>query len=243
MTRYGWIKNQEALKRGHGSKRTTETGEHNMITIYGIQGHHVARLRSALLQKGLDFEHVSVNLAKKSAEFQKLSPAETIPVLQDGDMILTESIDAIHYLDEQYPKTPKMLGSSWQEKSKILNLIWAVDKISSYLGPLYIEKFNLADGMKQAGATHRAIMYNQEQKTDLQKEVSYRLVKLAKLKEGKFFTSKFSSADASMLGLLQTLQWLGMDVGEWAAWKEELMKDQNISNMFAPQNEKGVREI
>ncbi|GEM_PF-4659842 len=213
-----------------------------MITIYGIRGHHVARLRAALVQKGLDFEHVSVNLAKRSAEFQKLSPAETIPVLQDGQIIITESIDAMHYLDEQYPNL-KMLGSNWQDKSKILNIIWAVDKISSYLGPFYVEKYNLAEVMKQAGTTHRAITYTTEQKAHLQKEVSYRLAKLATLKTSKFFTNTFSSADASMLGLLQSLQWAGLNIGEWTTWKEELMRDQKIAKMFAPENEKGVREI
>jgi glutathione S-transferase len=213
-----------------------------MITIYGINGAHVSRLRSALIWKGLDFEHVSVNLGQRSEEFKNLTPAETIPVLKDGEVIVSESLAAVQYLDEKYP-TYQMFGNTAEERSQAKNVCWAVDRIGHYLPPLYIEKFGMVEGMNNNGKSHRANVYSENQKQDLQKEISYRLDKLAKLKTGKFFGNQFSLADASMLGLLRTLQWLEIDVGTWKDWSNELMQNEKIAKMFPAEDLKGVREI
>jgi glutathione S-transferase len=214
-----------------------------MITIYGIKGAHVSRLRAALVWKELDFEHVSVNLGQRSDEFKNLTPAETIPVLQDGDVVVSESLAAAQYLDDKYPEKYNMFGNTYIQKAKIKNICWAIDRIGHYLPPLYIEKFGMAEGMKSNGKSHRVFTYTDAQKADLQGEISYRLGKLLSLKSSKFFESQFSMADASMLGLLRTLQWLGLDVGEWKAWSNDLMQDSKIASMFPADDLQGVREI
>ncbi|NQV91241.1 glutathione S-transferase [Candidatus Woesearchaeota archaeon] len=215
-----------------------------MITIYGIKGGHVARLRAALIMKGLEFEHVSVDMAKRSEEFLSKSVSETIPFMEDGNVTVCESIAATEYLDEKYPDTYKMLGINLNEKVTVLNVIWAIDRIGHYFVPLYVEKFGMAQGMKQQGKSHRAFIYDDQQKADFQKELTYRLGKLQALKTGKFFTSQFSSADASMLAMLGTVSWLGLEIGEsWKSWMGELMQDEKIAQMNAPEDEMGVREI
>ena len=215
-----------------------------MITIYGINGGHVARLRAALIMKGLEFEHVSVDMAKRSEEFLSKSLAETIPFMEDEGVIVGESIAATKYLDEKYPETYKMMGLNLQEKVMVYNVIWAVDRITQYLGPFYVERFNIAEGMKATSRSHKAFTYDEQQKADLQKELDYRLSKLQKLKTGKFFTSQFSSADASLLALLSTLLWHGLSTSQfWQSWKEELLQDEKIGMMFPAADEKGVREI
>jgi len=52
------------------------------------------RARWTLQELGVDFEPISVNLfagAGSRPEFLKLNPAAKIPVLVDGDLVLTES--------------------------------------------------------------------------------------------------------------------------------------------------------
>ena len=210
-----------------------------MITIYGIQSGNVARLRASLLQKNLPFQHVSVNLRQKSEEFKKLSAAETIPILQDGEVIIGDSIAAMVYLDEAYPNTYKMLGTTPAEKARILSLVWAMDRIGKDVTPLYLEP--MAVQLRAAGASHRAVVYDAQQKADLQKEIDYRLEKIFAYKKGHYFREEYSAADAAMLALLGTLLYNKLKIGKWQGWQEQMIKE--FGTIFAPAEEKGVREI
>jgi glutathione S-transferase len=63
------------------------------------------RARWMLQELGVDFEPISVNLFAGEAsrpEFLKLNPAAKIPVLVDGDLVLTESAAILLYLGEKY---------------------------------------------------------------------------------------------------------------------------------------------
>jgi len=69
------------------------------------------RVKIALNEKGLAYERVSLNLAKreqKKPEFLKLNPYGKVPVIDDGGKILFESCIINEYLDEQYPDPPLM---------------------------------------------------------------------------------------------------------------------------------------
>ena len=63
------------------------------------------RVRWTLQELGVDFEAINVNLFAGEAyrpEFLKLNPAAKIPVLVDGDFVLTESAAIVLYLAEKY---------------------------------------------------------------------------------------------------------------------------------------------
>jgi len=63
------------------------------------------RARWMLQELGVDFEPISVNLFAGEGsrpEFLKLNPAAKIPVLVDGDLVLTESAAIVLYLAEKY---------------------------------------------------------------------------------------------------------------------------------------------
>ncbi|MBT2305250.1 glutathione S-transferase [Variovorax paradoxus] len=65
------------------------------------------RARWTLQELGVDFEAISVNLFAGEAlrpEFLKLNPAAKLPVLVDGDFVLTESAAIVLYLAEKYGK-------------------------------------------------------------------------------------------------------------------------------------------
>jgi glutathione S-transferase len=65
------------------------------------------RARWMLQELGVDFEPISVNLFAGEGsrpEFLKLNPAAKIPVLVDGDLVLTESAAIVLYLAEKYRK-------------------------------------------------------------------------------------------------------------------------------------------
>jgi maleylacetoacetate isomerase len=67
------------------------------------------RVRIALELKGLGYDYVPVHLVKGEQlqePFAPLSPERLVPVLQDGDHTLTQSLAIIEYLDETHPEPP-----------------------------------------------------------------------------------------------------------------------------------------
>ncbi|MGH8218029.1 MAG: glutathione S-transferase family protein [Steroidobacteraceae bacterium] len=64
------------------------------------------RARWILQELAVEFETASVNLPARehsSPEFLDLNPAGKVPVLVDGELVLTESVAIVLYLAEKYP--------------------------------------------------------------------------------------------------------------------------------------------
>jgi len=67
------------------------------------------RVRIALNVKGLAYDPVSIDLragAQRAPEFLKINPQGLVPVLEDGDAVLTQSLPILNYLEERYPEPP-----------------------------------------------------------------------------------------------------------------------------------------
>ena len=60
------------------------------------------RIRLALAHKGLPFESIPWRMTEK--EKISFSGSELVPVLVDGDTVVTESWEILQYLDERYPE-------------------------------------------------------------------------------------------------------------------------------------------
>ena len=75
------------------------------MKLYEFAFTRSVRARWMLQELGVDFEAISVNLfvgEGSRPEFLKLNPAAKIPVLVDGDLVLTESAAIVLYLAEKY---------------------------------------------------------------------------------------------------------------------------------------------
>lgn len=69
------------------------------------------RVRIALALKGLDYEYIPVHLLKNEQlkpPFSDMAPARLVPLLQDGDHLMAQSLAIIEYLDETRPE-PRLL--------------------------------------------------------------------------------------------------------------------------------------
>jgi glutathione S-transferase len=78
-----------------------------MMKLYEFAPTRSIRARWTLQELGVDFEAETVNLIKgehRRPEFLALNPAGKLPVLVDGDLVLTESVAIVLYLAEKYPK-------------------------------------------------------------------------------------------------------------------------------------------
>lgn len=67
------------------------------------------RVRIALALKGLDYDYLPVHLVKgeqRSADYAAVSASGLVPLLRDGDALVTQSMAIIEYLDETRPEPP-----------------------------------------------------------------------------------------------------------------------------------------
>jgi maleylacetoacetate isomerase/maleylpyruvate isomerase len=64
------------------------------------------RVRIALALKGLDYDYKAVHLTKgeqTSESYAAVSASRLVPLLRDGEQVLTQSLAIIEYLDETHP--------------------------------------------------------------------------------------------------------------------------------------------
>ena len=69
------------------------------------------KVRLALLEKGLEFERINVDLAKreqKNPEYLKIHPFGQVPALDDEGFIVYDSTIINEYLEDEYPYPPLM---------------------------------------------------------------------------------------------------------------------------------------
>ena len=67
------------------------------------------RVRIALALKGLAYDYMPVQLTKNEQfkeSYAAVSASRLVPLLKDGDAVLTQSLAIVEYLDETYPKPP-----------------------------------------------------------------------------------------------------------------------------------------
>jgi glutathione S-transferase len=89
-----------------GSRDGTSIHMIARLKLYGFPPTRSIRVLWMLRELGVAFEFVNVNLMageNRRPEFLALNPAGKLPVLVDGDFVLTESVAIVLYLAGKYP--------------------------------------------------------------------------------------------------------------------------------------------
>lgn len=97
-----------------------------MITLYDYYRSSCSyRVRIALNLKQIPHQLKEVHLVKNGGEqfsdwYQKLHPHASVPIMVDGDLVLSQSLAILNYLDEKYPQK-KILPNNIELKAKIIS--------------------------------------------------------------------------------------------------------------------------
>jgi glutathione S-transferase len=92
-----------------------------MMKLYGFGATRSLRALWALRELDAEFEFVPVNLLAgehRCPDFLRLNPAGKIPVLVDGDVLLTESAAIVMYLAEKY-RDKGLLPAALGERAQV----------------------------------------------------------------------------------------------------------------------------
>ncbi|CAN0889813.1 Glutathione S-transferase 2 (Fragment) [Linum grandiflorum] len=100
------------------------------------------RIRFALKLKGISYQYRAVDLAKgeqRSPEFERLNPLGYVPVLVDGDVVISDSLAILLYLESEYPENPLL-----PEDPRLRALsLQAAGVVSSSIQPLHMQSLLL----------------------------------------------------------------------------------------------------
>lgn len=109
-------------RRRHLTIQATQSLQSIMMKLFTYHRSNAAhRVRLALSIKGLKYEarFMELNHADMhSEEIQALHPRGTIPALVDGDIVLSQSIAILLYLEEKYPERP-LLPEDFQARARV----------------------------------------------------------------------------------------------------------------------------
>ena len=120
-------------------------GANKDIEFYWISGSPFSwRVHLALELKGVAYESRLLQRSTrdyKQPEYLAMNPRGKVPLLKDGDFVITESMAIVEYLDRKYPEPP-LYGATPEETGRILE---SISEFESYIVP---------DGLKVALAVY-----------------------------------------------------------------------------------------
>ncbi|MFN8608474.1 MAG: glutathione S-transferase family protein [Vulcanimicrobiota bacterium] len=108
-----------------------------MIKLYGNAPTRTLRVHWLLNALGLAYEEIPINMMAGehlSAEFLAINPAGKVPVLVDGDTVITESSAIQLYLAEKHPEAG-LIPESVEERAQMYR--WIFFLVSEIEGPLW----------------------------------------------------------------------------------------------------------
>lgn len=136
-----------------------------MLTIYGVYRSRATRPLWTVLEAGCPFTHVPVVQAYRAAAgpglmttqdpaFLAINPIGQVPVMVEGDLVLTESLAIAQYIAHRHGGA---LGPKDDGEVALMNQ-WALFAATAVEGPALEIQYTLQDAAKSASAEGQGIV-------------------------------------------------------------------------------------
>jgi glutathione S-transferase len=171
--------------------------------LYGIANSRALRSIWAIEETGIEYEHVAVNYMEESKQedYLAINPNGRIPALQDGELVLCESMAINLYLaktygGELYPKDAAGEAKAWQWS------VWGISEIEPLQMQIVYQKLFMPEDRRDAG-----IIANAEK--GLQRPLAVLDAEL----EGRnwLLGDAFSIADLNLAAVMELLTMVDVD--------------------------------
>jgi len=169
-----------------------------MIKLYTFPPSTNSRkVRIALLEKGLEFERVNVDLSKreqKNPEYLKIHPFGQIPALDDEGFVIYDSTVINEYLEDEYPYPPLMPGDSeGRARARLME-----DFRDTHFNPYFVQI--LQETRKPEGERDEQRIQNAKA------EITKGLDRIeSELQDREYLAGPFSLADVAFMSNLELL--------------------------------------
>jgi glutathione S-transferase len=176
-----------------------------MIKLYTFPPSTNSRkVRIALLEKGLEFERINVDLTKreqKSPDYLKIHPFGQIPALDDEGFIVYDSTVINEYLEDEYPYPSLMpKDSEGRARARLME-----DFRDSHFNPYFVHI--IQETRKPEGERDSARIDNAKA------EINKAFDKIEQDLNGKeYLTGAFSLADVAFMSNIELLDRFGIAV-------------------------------
>lgn len=185
-----------------------------MLTVYGVTRSRASRIVWLCHELGLPFKQVPViqayrlsdagaadaPLNTRSASFLKLSPAGAIPVIQDGDLVLSESLACTLHLARKYGQP---FGPADAVEDALL-LQWSFYAATAIEPDALTILFNHQPGQAQSGAAQATVSAAAERLVRPLQVLEEHLAR-----HGHLVGGRFTVADLNMAEVLRYAQGYG----------------------------------
>jgi glutathione S-transferase len=176
-----------------------------MIKLYTFPPSTNSRkVRIALLEKGLEFERINVDLSKreqKNPEYLRIHPFGQLPALDDEGFIVYDSTVINEYLEDEYPY-PALLPkeSEGRARARLLE-----DFRDTHFNPYFVQiiiEMRKAEGERDSARIDSA-----------KAEITKAFARIEKELQGKdYLVGTFSLADAAFMSNFDLLDRFGIAV-------------------------------
>jgi glutathione S-transferase len=161
----------------------------------------------ALIWSGLDFEVELVDLATmKSPEYLTFNPAGAVPVLREGDWVLTQNLAILHYIADSAPDKALDGGSDLRSRAEVNR--WLAF-LNADLHPVYFPIFGSTRYLEDAAVISQTQEHSREKLRSLYQRVDDQLAAGNAWLAG---TPKATIADAYLYVTLRWAQGVGVNL-------------------------------
>lgn len=121
-----------------------------MLRIFHAQGARSLRVIWLCEEMGVPYETAEASFLKPSDEFKAVNPLRTIPVLQDGDVTMIESVAMMIYIMAKYGPTDLEVKPNEPGYADYLQyLMFGEAGLAAYGNPLVGTRFMAPDDQKE----------------------------------------------------------------------------------------------
>jgi len=132
----------------------------NDMKLYGSRNSRSLRCVWALEEAGATYDYVRVWMMKGEGQapwFKSVNPAGKIPVLEDGDLTLTESAAIVHYIAEKFPQSGLLPADLRSRAEAHRWTFYALTELEPHLWAIAQHRFALPEDKRVAALEPTAI--------------------------------------------------------------------------------------
>jgi glutathione S-transferase len=110
---------------------------------------YAARVRIVLAEKGIEVDVVEIDLSDRPAWLYEKNPAGRVPVLEEDDRPLAESVVIMEFLEERYPE-PALLPPDPADRAAVRLIIFRANELTDPYYALRREEEGAAERLDAA---------------------------------------------------------------------------------------------